>query len=411
MIKKNNPEIDIYEEFNKIYDNQAKEIFDLEKSEEEFTNHKKNYEKYYQQCVTKISEIDMHKVVEDSLSIENEIKLKISEIELIETNFKKFIMRETTREAPDRLLENHIEDLNFLEDYEIISKENQSIKERLERIEIRMKSLENQSLDSIKKVKNSYESEDDFVKSDYYKTYSKNKNELEILQIALEKKRKIYEEKLETLMTNEFKVNKLKREFEQIEEQTQQNQINTQLLQEEINSYKLNFSLISEEISKLEKLIEIKRNPLTNKNKVKLFLDEESNQNIRKILIENNHSAREIENSLMLQEDFKGLNKANDFTQVIKNEKRCNILSLFGAILNNKVLINKRNKCSRSNQTLKVSLEEMRKINNLLDNLALNENYLRDSVEKIQNFREKIQTLKLTERKREILIKNLKNFK
>lgn len=411
MIKKNNPEIDIYEEFNKIYDNQAKEIFDLEKSEEEFTNHKKNYEKYYQQCVTKISEIDMHKVVEDSLSIENEIKLKISEIELIETNFKKFIMRETTREAPDRLLENHIEDLNFLEDYEIISKENQSIKERLERIEIRMKSLENQSLDSIKKVKNSYESEDDFVKSDYYKTYYKNKNELEILQIALEKKRKIYEEKLETLMTNEFKVNKLKREFEQIEEQTQQNQINTQLLQEEINSYKLNFSLISEEISKLEKLIEIKRNPLTNKNKVKLFLDEESNQNIRKILIENNHSAREIENSLMLQEDFKGLNKANDFTQVIKNEKRCNILSLFGAILNNKVLINKRNKCSRSNQTLKVSLEEMRKINNLLDNLALNENYLRDSVEKIQNFREKIQTLKLTERKREILIKNLKNFK
>jgi hypothetical protein len=411
MIIKNNPEIDIYEEFNKIYDKQAKEIFDLEKSEEEFANHKKNYDKYFQQCLTKMSEIDMQKVVEESLSIENEIKLKVSEIELIEQNFKKFIMRETTQEASDRLSEDKIEDINFIKEYEIISKENQSIKERLERIENRMKSLENQSLDSIKKVKNSYESEDDFVKSDYYKTYFKNKNELELLKIALEKKRKVYEEKLETLKTNEFKVNKLKREFEQIEEQTNQNQINNQLLQEEINSYKLNFSLISEEISKLEKLIEIKKNPLTNKSKVKLFLDEVSDQNIRKALIENNHSAREIENSLMLQEDFKGLNKANDFTQLIKNEKRCNILSLFGAILNNKVLINKRNKCSRSNHTLKTSLEEMRKINSLLENLELNENYLRDSVEKIPSYREKIQTLKLTERRRERLIKNLKNKK
>jgi len=273
-----------------------------------------------------------------------------------------------------------------------------------------LKNLENQSLDSIKKVKNSFECEEDIYKSDNYKNLSSSKKEMEFLLTNLEKKKKIFDEKLETLKLNEFKVNKLKKEFKLIEEQSNQSLIQNDLMLEEIHSYRMNFSLIEKEILKLDNFLEIKKNPLTGKSKVRLNLDgcDEESLNTKKILLDNLNSSREIENALMLQQDFTLMNKANNLLQNIRNEKRCNILSLFGVILNNKNLLNKKMKMKIFTDSVEKSIEEINQINLSLDGLSLKEDSLRLSVDEIQNYKEKLQLLKNIEKKREKVIKKIK---
>jgi hypothetical protein len=233
--------MNIEQELKKFFEKQSESIYeeDIKKLKQNIEN--KNYAVYMEKCQSTLSEIQIHSLSECYENLEKRMKQRIVELDQIEEKFKNL---SNFSSFPS---EQHIQDLNNL------TVMNNFLTENITHINTAMESLENDYLDSIKKMKKTYENrEKDSIIQLLLKSYKEKRIRIiELLKIKTEKERILFE-KSETLKANSEKVAKCEAEYEQTKDNYNQVFLSQQFILDEIQQMQQNFKRNECEINYLE---------------------------------------------------------------------------------------------------------------------------------------------------------------
>ena len=234
-------------ELKKFYDNQVDSLYEdeMKKLRNEFE--KKNFISYYEKSLQILNEIDIDKLNEIYETFDSKLKKRIIEFDKIE---EKLNCLTKTNIFPSN---DQIAIMNNFNNFNITLSENLSF------LNSSIENLENDYLDSIKKMKKTYENrENDSLIENLNKILKEKKIRLnELLKIRNDKER-IFLEKSETLKTNTEKVSKFETEFEQTKEKYNFAYNSQQNLLEEIQKINENNNKYENEIISCESSLRIK---------------------------------------------------------------------------------------------------------------------------------------------------------
>lgn len=393
----------IHNEITQYLQKHAKESFAQEKKDQDFSLFKKSYEKYFPKGQENIESLDIERIEEECLSLESEIDHKCNEIEEHEKKIKSLFLGSGVY---DDILSEEI--LSKSES----DKNSEILLNRARLSEERINILRSQSPRSTRKIFIDFLNQDD----SQVKIFKENlqvelKENLRLKNVHnekfsnLEKKRMIYEENL-TKVT--LKENNLKDLKEKLFKMGQHNEVGN----EEIRSLDLNISQGDQKIKFLQSQIQIKKpqNQIENDvSKVKkslycLKLDHEShdisNLSNKKLMSENFTYQREIENNQMILEDYYNLTQKKKENSAIINEKRCNILSMMGIMMNCLSLMKKSGREKKTVEDSKKKLGEKEAIFKSLEEVKKFETEIYDSAEKLRILNEAFTKLRASRTKK-----------
>jgi hypothetical protein len=398
-----------YTEITQLYEKQAKEIFSLEKKDEEFSLLKKSYDKYFKQSQENMESLDLEKVEEECERLEKEIENKSTEVEEHEQKIKSLFL--------DCGVYNKLLAEEILSKSEF-DKMSEILQNKVKLSEEKITVLKSQSPRSTKKIFSDYLNHDDSqskIIRESLKVEVKENLRLKNLHQEkfsnLEKKRMIYEENMTKVTLKESNLKDLREKLCQL---TQGNEI----VLEEIKSLDLNISQVEDKLKFLETQVQVKKpqpQVESNLSKVKkncyyLKLDQEtdSNSNLtnKKLISENFSYQREIENHQMILEDYYTLVQKKNENATIFNEKRCNILSMTGIMMNCLSLKKKSAKVKKISEETKTHLRDYDTTFNSLEEVKKIEAEIYDTAEKLRNFKESITKMKLSQKKRQHALLN-----
>jgi hypothetical protein len=233
--------MNIEQELKKIFDKQAEAIYDEEMKGLKQDLENKNYAVYMEKCQKTLSEIEINSLCECYDNMEKKMKHRLVELDQIEEKLKSL---SSCERFPS---DDHIQQLNNL------TAMSNHLTENFIQINSALESLENDYLDSIKKMKRTYENrEKDSVIELLLKSYKEKKTRIvEMLKIKNEKERILFE-KTETLRANSEKVAKCEAEYELTKEKYNQVFLSQQVILDEIQQMQQGYQRTESEIKYLE---------------------------------------------------------------------------------------------------------------------------------------------------------------
>lgn len=400
----------ILSDLNEIYEGQARKIFSFQKSRDSLEMDRNNYEKYYQQCIDNLAEIDVEKITEEVSSLENDIKSRVTEIETLEDTLKKLMINEKRPESNENMNVGYLASasaLAFPDDYQTLSKVISHFKEKANQISSKMQSLEDLPMDSIKRIKSEYENQDEALIGRLHRLLNEKYYSIKSLMDSVKEKLKVFEDKMQIKQANTAKVDKFVVDLNNAKEKSEQANVQNQMTLEEIESYKSNVTLVEEDFKRTEsslRPLKVKTtwtspvnlavshnttNSNSNCNKtycphiLKLStLNEKDKEDMHLLTKENESHAREMETNLMLCEDFVAHKEKNLQIDFVISDKRCNILSWTGLLMNSLSQKLKLSPIKSENENIECSFS-------LLSNSYANYEQARENEAKCQKMSEK----------------------
>ena len=197
-------EKNLVEQIQSYYQKNNQMIFKKFKDELSINESEQNYINYYQKCMNLLNEIDEISIFTDCSKIEKDIKERIDQI-----NLTKLDLISAVKEAKiigiNKNDENEI--LNYKSNDEDLKKKINELNNQIENLDL------DSSLESLKKVKIENEKDSDYSFQPYYSNLNEKIKFYHL--VKREKKSKLIslEEKKTTLNNNNFKIEKLKKEY------------------------------------------------------------------------------------------------------------------------------------------------------------------------------------------------------
>ena len=238
-------EKNLVEQIQSYYQKNNQMIFKKFKDELSINESEQNYINYYQKCMNLLNEIDEISIFTDCSKIEKDIKERIDQI-----NLTKLDLISAVKEAKiigiNKNDENEI--LNYKSNDEDLKKKINELNNQIENLDL------DSSLESLKKVKIENEKDSDYSFQPYYSNLNEKIKFYHL--VKREKKSKLIslEEKKTTLNNNNFKIEKLKKEYTKNTERMKSELECNENLQKDISS--LN--------NKIEEMKKIKDNNFEN---------------------------------------------------------------------------------------------------------------------------------------------------
>ena len=321
----------LYRELTQIYENQAKEFFSYEKTEEDFSIVRNNYEKYYKQCVENLEAMDPAKVEEECQRLEEEINTKISDVEEAEKKLKSLALEGGVNKSIMSLEEEEESVSHLVKNLRVLKNKAKLAIKRAEEVE-------GKSLESTKKMKKDYENQNEYLVRALRDNLFKNVRESTQLQVTINEKHQALKKKEVVHQSNLSKVELKENDLNVLQEKLTKVSSQNQMAVEEIRTYDLKLFQTQEHIKSLDARIKTKKSPL-NSNKAKknihlLQLDSKEDSSILKIFAENINCHKDIELNQMALEDYLTLIHKKNENETLINEKKGNILSLTGIMMN-----------------------------------------------------------------------------
>lgn len=240
--------MNILNEINQLYEKQTKDLFEEERYNENFNIQKKAYDKYYNKSVACLDEIDMSKLSGGCEKLEADIKERIGEYEEVEESMKNILY--------SNLIDIEYEQKN-LENFIAFNK---TLKGRTEMLGNKIKKLENESVDSIKKMKTSYEKEDVGELRQCHLGLEIKRKEFREQNLLKENSLKILDEKTQTWNENLAKVARCENELEATKEKYNQAAQSQHIILEETENLEKTKTQFENECKDLDTHIILRKN-------------------------------------------------------------------------------------------------------------------------------------------------------
>jgi hypothetical protein len=259
-------DVNIYSEISKLYEKHAKEKFDEIKSEELISLKQKSYDKYYQDSLKNLEEINTSKIEMDCKNLEGEIINKVAEIDNLEEMLRNLVLKSDEgmnvgnfgypEQSPFKALQpepdpNSNSMSNYFSTYSQLRSAHSDIKNKVQNIGKQLDTLCLEPVESIKKAKKAFDNYNSQLALNLSKTLMEKGLQLNSITEERNKKFKSLEEKKQTSINNEKKVLRLKKEVEDNNERYFKEESENKEIQMEIARLQ---NIVSENERLLEKL-------------------------------------------------------------------------------------------------------------------------------------------------------------
>lgn len=361
----------IFNEFSSIYEKHARDIFTKQDEDIQNENLKNIYEKYFQKCVDGLEKINTTQLTDKVENLEEEIQMKISEINQLRKIFKRNLIINKGIEhvqLDDNICDSR-QSFPIVKNKICLSNTLMLLEKRVDEVSSKIQYFENQSTESTKKVKDLYENKISLPKF-LYDMENKLCYQLKNLNESKNVKMKIFDEKIKTNNTNTYKVQMSEEEYKNVLEKFKQVESDDIMISQEIEIYNKKHSDHLYDIEKLQSGIRKKKNSKTSNAKYVLCDIDSPEQN--QIKNEINFHIKEMENNVMIFEDFTMLNKIKNDTDNSTYKNKANMHLLLGMMMNS-LSINKKTKSLKNmNEYYSNSSLELIKSIDIFNELKLN---------------------------------------
>ena len=235
----------LVEQIQSYYDKNNQKIFKKFKEASSNNDLEQNYINYYQKCYNLLNEIDENLIFKECSNIQNDIKDRINKINNIKNDLISAV-NESKFTTSNKKDENEI--LNYKLNNDELKKKLENLKNQIDNLDL------NSSLESMKKVKTENEKDSDLSFQNYYSNLYEKIKFYNLVNREKKSKLTSLEEKKTTLNNNNFKIEKLKKEYTKNTERMKSELECNENLQKDISS--LN--------NKIEEMKKIKDNNFEN---------------------------------------------------------------------------------------------------------------------------------------------------
>ena len=348
----------LVEQIQSYYEKNNQKIFKKFKEESSNNDSEQNYINYCQKCYNLLNEIDENLIFKECSNIQNDIKDRINKINNTKNDLISAV-NETKFPISKKNEENEISNYKL---------NNDDLKKKLENLKNQIDNLDlNSSLESMKKVKTEIEKDSDLSIQNYYNNLYERIKFYNLVNREKKSKLTSLEEKKTTLNNNNFKIEKLKKEYTK----------NTERMKSELECNENLQKDISNLINKIEEVKKMKDHHFEN-NKI---IEEEN--------IKFNHNKEEL---IMKLKDFE--------TQIKRNQNELNKKYYYfssAVFLYKMTLINNKNKSEYKilainlAQKLKQTIERRQQLIQFFNNIHQSTIDKMKRIQAFKNFENRIQ--------------------